>query len=201
MPQEAAAELAEALVFRRDQVLLIRRQDVPVWTLPGGHRDAGESAAASCAREVFEETGLQVRVVQALGCYRRPWWLSGGRAAVYLCEPTGGELCPGEYEAEARFCPVGELPSPILYWYPAIIAASFAAMRQGSADPARPGGPQPAAARGAPILASQEVSPTLGGFLRSLADSPGLWLPLGVHALRLYLGSRFAQWRAHRRPG
>src|SRR5436190_1329678 len=65
----ADAPLAEAVLFDRDCVLLIRRADVPVWSLPGGHRDPGETADTSCVREVREETGLQVRIVGTLGWY------------------------------------------------------------------------------------------------------------------------------------
>src|SRR5207253_735155 len=118
----ASSALAEAVIFDGDRVLLIRRADVPVWSLPGGHRDPGETTDASCVREVREETGLQVRIVARLGWYERPYWLSGGRAVVYRCEPVAGggarsgNLTPGDHEGEARFWPVSALPEPILYW-------------------------------------------------------------------------------------
>jgi ADP-ribose pyrophosphatase YjhB (NUDIX family) len=172
----ARAGLAEAIVLDGDQVLLVRRKDVPVWTLPGGHRDPGETADTSCVREVQEETGIEVAITAPLGLYHRPWWLSGGAAAVYRCERTGGEPCPGEYEAETRFWPVGALPSPILYWYPALIQAAFADPEY-RIDPAA-------------------ASPTLRGFLGSLLRVPSLWLPLARHALDLQLSSRLAQWKA-----
>jgi len=181
----ADASLAEALIFDRDRVLLIRRADVPVWTLPGGHRDPGETAEVSCVREVREETGLVVRVTQPLGYYRRPYWLSGGRAALYCCEPVegGGTLAPGIYEEEARFWPVNDLPAPILYWYPPIIRAAYGAGTT---------------AQGAPID-PDAVSPTLSGFLGSLLRTPRLWLPLARHAVGLHWTSRAAQRRARRR--
>jgi len=158
---------------------------VPVWTLPGGHRDPGESATTSCVREVEEETGVQVRIAAPLGFYHRPWWLSGGRAAVYRCEQTGGELCPGEFEGEARYWPVQALPTPILYWYVPIIQAAFAA----SADGAAAGGYR---------IDPDHAAPTLRGFLRSLLPTPRLWFPLVINALNLHLSSRLAQWRARR---
>jgi len=181
---DATAELAEAIVFEDDCVLLIRRRDVPVWTLPGGHRDPGESATTSCVREVEEETGIHVRIAEPLGYYRRPWWLSGGRAAVYRCERTGGELRPGEFEGEAHYWPVHRLPTPILYWYVPIIQAAFAA-RGGAA--ARPYALDP-----------HHGAPTLRGFVRSLLPTPRLWFPLLFHALNLQVSSRLAQWRAKR---
>lgn len=33
------------------------------WTTPGGAREAGEPAAATAARELFEETGLELRCI------------------------------------------------------------------------------------------------------------------------------------------
>lgn len=56
----------------RQKVLLTRRTDNGQWCLPGGGMDPGESAAEACAREVFEETGLRVQIVQLLGVYSNP---------------------------------------------------------------------------------------------------------------------------------
>lgn len=56
----------------RQKVLLTRRVDNDLWCLPGGHMDAGESVEECCLREVFEETGLQVRVTRLTGVYSNP---------------------------------------------------------------------------------------------------------------------------------
>jgi 8-oxo-dGTP pyrophosphatase MutT (NUDIX family) len=64
-----------AVGFVRDgqgRVLLTRRADNGRWCLPGGHIDPGESAAEACVREVFEETGLTVRVTRLIGVYSTP---------------------------------------------------------------------------------------------------------------------------------
>jgi 8-oxo-dGTP diphosphatase len=57
---------AYALLTRGDDVLLTRMSDrtrIPGrWTLPGGGVDHGEDPRAAVEREVYEETGLQIRV-------------------------------------------------------------------------------------------------------------------------------------------
>lgn len=62
-----------ATIFDADQrVLLTRRTDNGLWCLPGGGMDPGEDMAEACAREVWEETGLRVRVTRLLGVYSSP---------------------------------------------------------------------------------------------------------------------------------
>ena len=54
------------------RILLTRRADNGQWCLPGGRMESGESAAEACEREVFEETGLSVRVKRLVGVYSHP---------------------------------------------------------------------------------------------------------------------------------
>jgi 8-oxo-dGTP pyrophosphatase MutT (NUDIX family) len=56
----------------RSKILLTCRTDNGRWCLPGGAMDAGESWEECCVREVWEETGLEVRVVRLLGIYSTP---------------------------------------------------------------------------------------------------------------------------------
>ena len=53
------------VVLAGDQVLLVKRGAEPskgIWSIPGGGVEIGETLAQACAREVAEETALQVRV-------------------------------------------------------------------------------------------------------------------------------------------
>lgn len=55
-----------AVVFRKGQVLMVRRAKPPrqgEWSLPGGLQKLGETVAAAACREVVEETALQIRVI------------------------------------------------------------------------------------------------------------------------------------------
>ncbi|HLJ99870.1 MAG TPA: NUDIX domain-containing protein [Streptosporangiaceae bacterium] len=89
------------------RLLLIRRGHAPgagLWSLPGGRVEPGESDAAAVAREVREETGLDVTVGRLLGTVR----LAAGRDVVfdvrdYLVSVAGGSLAAGDDAAEARW--------------------------------------------------------------------------------------------------
>jgi ADP-ribose pyrophosphatase YjhB (NUDIX family) len=55
-----------AVIFdeTRKKILLTRRADTGQWCLPSGGMEPGESVTETCIREVFEETGLEVRVIR-----------------------------------------------------------------------------------------------------------------------------------------
>ncbi len=61
-----------AIFDEHGKVLLTRRRDNGQWCLPGGAVEAGESVAEACEREVWEETGLRVRVKRLVGVYSHP---------------------------------------------------------------------------------------------------------------------------------
>jgi 8-oxo-dGTP diphosphatase len=57
------------LVARGDGVLLVRRGKPPLhglWAFPGGLVEFGESLAQAAAREVLEETGISVEIIEAI---------------------------------------------------------------------------------------------------------------------------------------
>lgn len=62
-----------AIIFNNEgKFLLTKRADNGQWCLPGGAVESGESLAEACEREVFEETGLIVRVRRLVGVYSHP---------------------------------------------------------------------------------------------------------------------------------
>ena len=89
-----------AVIVEGGRVLLVRRGSEPLkghWTLPGGVLEVGETLAAGVAREVKEETGLEVKTVELVEILDRIH-REGERIryhyviADYLCRVTGGEL-------------------------------------------------------------------------------------------------------------
>jgi len=52
-----------ALIFKGDKVLLVEHKKLGVWLYPGGHIEQGETPEEALYREVKEETGLDVSIV------------------------------------------------------------------------------------------------------------------------------------------
>lgn len=109
-------------------LLLVRcafRSGAIVWMLPGGGREEREAEEACVAREVREETGLDVHVDRLLldraadppdGTYAR--WRS------YLCSVVGGHAAPGGGEGpNAELVEVAWLPLADAHSWPVDIAS------------------------------------------------------------------------------
>jgi ADP-ribose pyrophosphatase YjhB (NUDIX family) len=75
MTVAARVEVAVGAIVRSgDEVLLVRRgrgAAVGKWSVPGGRVEFGEPITDAVAREVFEETGLTVRVTGFAGWVER----------------------------------------------------------------------------------------------------------------------------------
>ena len=101
------------VVVRDGAMLMVRRGKEPakgLWSLPGGRLEHGESLVEAAAREVLEETGLEVKVSDLLGVYEA---LGDTHYVVldYIGEAVGGAAEPtaGADAAEARWVPLEEI--------------------------------------------------------------------------------------------
>jgi ADP-ribose pyrophosphatase YjhB (NUDIX family) len=116
-------------VMDQNSLLLSKRGDLNVWTLPGGRLDAGERLADAAEREVFEETGLKVRAQEPLGLY----YLSGWQRmnVLYRMIPQGGSLRRTNETRDNHYFSVDALPPMPL----AQIAEDAASVISGRARP------------------------------------------------------------------
>ena len=74
----------------RGRALLIQRRDNHRWEPPGGVLELGESIHDGLAREIREETGLDVEPVALTGVYKN--MNRAIIALVFRCKITGGQL-------------------------------------------------------------------------------------------------------------
>ena len=93
----------QGAVLRNDHLLLIQHREHAsghsYWLLPGGGREAGEAEEQCVARELKEETNLDVKVDRLLIDEPEPLTDVYKRHKTYLCTILAGEGRPG-YEPE-----------------------------------------------------------------------------------------------------
>ena len=125
------------VVIDGERVLLVRRATEPArgeWTIPGGLLEVGETLAQGVARELREETGLTVRVLDLIEALERIFPEPGtgieatgesgdrtneGRRGPryhyvildYLCERLSGEACISDELTDLAFVREDELES------------------------------------------------------------------------------------------
>jgi ADP-ribose pyrophosphatase YjhB (NUDIX family) len=96
------------------RVLLIKRRDVPVWVLPGGGIESGESAEAALLREIFEETGLVVAIDRQCAAYN-PINRLAAQTFVFICHVLEGKLRLSNESSDACFFPLNALPPSLFF--------------------------------------------------------------------------------------
>ncbi|MGQ0604003.1 MAG: NUDIX hydrolase, partial [Anaerolineales bacterium] len=104
----------------RGHLLLIRRADNSMWSVPAGMMDLGENIAETVVRETREETGLIVEPTRLIGAYSGPEYRivypNGDPiqicSAVFECRILGGQpRADGVETTDVRFFPLDDLPS------------------------------------------------------------------------------------------
>jgi 8-oxo-dGTP pyrophosphatase MutT (NUDIX family) len=102
------------------RVLLARRDRPPIWNLPGGGVEPGETPWAAAIRETREEVGLVVDVLSLAGFYDRS--PDGDPVLVFRADVTGGSLTTTAEATELGWFDPDALPEPINPYQPERIA-------------------------------------------------------------------------------
>jgi 8-oxo-dGTP diphosphatase len=114
------------VVIEDGRTLLIRRGSEPLrgqWSIPGGMLELGESLQAGVARELLEETGLEVRVLDLIEVFDRIYLQEPGNSGQdssqrpryhyvivdYLCERISGEARAGSDVTDVAYAREDEL--------------------------------------------------------------------------------------------
>ncbi len=113
------------VIIDQGRTLLIRRGSEPLlgeWSIPGGTLELGESLEEGVARELREETGIEVRVLELIEVFDRVYLGDGSTKAApkprprfhfviadYLCERISGEPKAGSDVTDVAFAGEDEL--------------------------------------------------------------------------------------------
>src|SRR5215475_8907076 len=107
------------VLIEKGKALLIRRGSEPLlgqWSIPGGTLELGETLKEGVARELLEETGIEVRVLDLIEVFERinPYSAPESRdanvrprfhfvIADYFCEKISGEAKAGGDATDVAF--------------------------------------------------------------------------------------------------
>jgi 8-oxo-dGTP diphosphatase len=113
------------VIIDEGRALLIRRGSEPLrgeWSIPGGTLELGESLEEGVARELLEETGIEVRVLDLIEVFDRVYLEDGSTGAKrnrkprfhfvivdYLCERLSGDPRAGSDVTDVAFAREDEL--------------------------------------------------------------------------------------------
>jgi ADP-ribose pyrophosphatase YjhB (NUDIX family) len=118
-PKANSIAVAVSAFIQDDEgrILMIRRTDNDLYSIPGGQLELGETLAEAAVREVREETGIECEVTGVIGLYSDPRHVIAYddgevRQEFSICfraERTGGTLKTSNESSEVDWIPEREL--------------------------------------------------------------------------------------------
>jgi 8-oxo-dGTP pyrophosphatase MutT (NUDIX family) len=101
-------------VFQEDRLLMVEEMRDGGWTMPGGWVDVGDYPAAAAEREVWEESGFEVKARKLIGVYDAnrvtPMEFYHAFKLVFLCDIVGGEARTSNESTDVAFFAKDDIP-------------------------------------------------------------------------------------------
>jgi ADP-ribose pyrophosphatase YjhB (NUDIX family) len=103
------------VIFKNNQILLVKEKIDGLWALPGGWADIGYTPSEVAVKEVREEAGLEVIPIKLIAvfdkkCHAHPPSALHVYKIFILCDITGGSLEPGMETTEVAFFSRNKIP-------------------------------------------------------------------------------------------
>ncbi len=101
-----------AVAIRNANILLVKRAFEPgagKWSIPGGLVELGEKLSEACAREMHEETGIEIEVLELINVFDMVDRDDSGKVKYhfvlvdFLTKPIGGEERPSAEVSEMKW--------------------------------------------------------------------------------------------------
>ena len=117
----------DAVVVQKNKILLIKRAQDPFrgfWALVGGFVECGETTEEAIVREVKEEVGLDIEILELLGVYSSPERDPRGHVVSICYIARGvGDIVVGEEIEKAKFFYLNEIKElPLAFDHAKIIS-------------------------------------------------------------------------------
>lgn len=135
MKQQKVAVTVDSVVLCKSEsgdlrVLLIKRKKDPFqgyWALPGGFIEETEDLEEAAKRELTEETGVKVKVMEQVRAFGKPGRDPRGRtiSIAFLSRISCMEdLTPQDDAVDARWFELKDLPEPLAFDHAEIIESA-----------------------------------------------------------------------------
>jgi ADP-ribose pyrophosphatase YjhB (NUDIX family) len=102
-------------VFQAGMLLMVQENLDGGWTMPGGWVDVGDTPSGAVEREVYEESGFEVKARKIVGVYDAnrtgPLDIFHAFKIVFLCDILSGQATTSNETSAVRFFSESDLPS------------------------------------------------------------------------------------------
>ena len=119
-PDSIRPSVCAVIINDNNEILLEQRSDNQLWGLPGGGVEIGESVTQALHREVIEETGLKIKIIDLIGIYSDPENYSimsypdGGLvqyvSITFKCKPISKNIKISKESIDLKFFDIAKLP-------------------------------------------------------------------------------------------